>query len=121
MSILGNRVVRQEDPRLLTAGGSYVEDLALPGASFVAFVRSNVAHGRIRSIDATAARSAPGVREVLTLSDMDPPPARLRAGAPHQTTVIPIDRAVPATWRRAASRSSALRSGILTRAISVSC
>jgi carbon-monoxide dehydrogenase large subunit len=80
MSILGNRVVRQEDPRLLTAGGSYVEDLALPGASFVAFVRSNVAHGRIRSIDATAARSAPGVREVLTLSDMDPPPARLRAG-----------------------------------------
>ncbi len=43
MSILGTRVVRIEDPRLLTAGGTYVDDLRVPelaGAARVTFVRS---------------------------------------------------------------------------------
>ena len=47
MSILGTRVVRTEDPRLLTAGGTYTDDLRLPelaGAVRVTFVRSPVAH-----------------------------------------------------------------------------
>ena len=80
MSILGTRVIRTEDPRLLTAGGVYVDDLRTPelnGAARLTFVRSPVAHARITSIDTGAATSAPGVVAVLTVADMDdlaPPP-----------------------------------------------
>src|ERR1022692_3345102 len=74
MSILGTRVVRTEDPRLLTAGGTYLDDLRLPelsGAARVTFVRSPVAHALITGIDASAARAAPGVVAVLTAANAD--------------------------------------------------
>ncbi len=79
MSILGTRVVRTEDPRLLTVGGTYVDDLRIPElaqASHVTFVRSPVAHAVIAGIDAAAANETPGVVAVLTAADMDdlPPP-----------------------------------------------
>jgi aerobic carbon-monoxide dehydrogenase large subunit len=79
MSILGTRVVRTEDPRLLTAGGTYVDDLRIPEleqAVRVTFVRSPIAHGRITGIDTSAAKDAPGVVAVLTVADMTdlPPP-----------------------------------------------
>lgn len=70
MSILGNRVLRTEDPRLLTAGGTYVEDLSTPGALHAAFVRSSVAHARVRGLDLDAALGAPGVVAVLTAADL---------------------------------------------------
>ena len=60
-SILGNAVVRLEDPTLLTGSGKYVDDLDCPGATRVVFVRSSVAHGVLRSVDVEAARSMPGV------------------------------------------------------------
>jgi carbon-monoxide dehydrogenase large subunit len=69
-SILGNRVVRVEDPRMLTAGGTYVEDVALPGAAWLTYVRSPVAHGRITAIELSEAKSAPGVLAVLTGADL---------------------------------------------------
>jgi carbon-monoxide dehydrogenase large subunit len=62
MSILGTRVVRTEDPRLLTVGGTYVDDLRIPEleqAARVTFVRSPVAHGAITGIDTSAAENAP--------------------------------------------------------------
>ena len=80
MSILGTRVVRTEDPRLLTAGGTYVDDLRVPelaGAARVTFVRSPLAHARITGIDASAAHEAPGMVAVLTyrdINDIPPPP-----------------------------------------------
>jgi len=80
MSILGTRVVRTEDPRLLTAGGVYVDDLRTPELSDAArltFVRSPVGHARIAGIDSSAALAEPGVVAVLTAADMDdlaPPP-----------------------------------------------
>ena len=80
MSILGTRVVRTEDPRLLTAGGTYVDDLRVPeltDAARVTFVRSPMAHAKITGMDTDAARQAPGVLAVLTTQDMDdlvPPP-----------------------------------------------
>jgi aerobic carbon-monoxide dehydrogenase large subunit len=80
MSILGTRVLRTEDPRLLTLGGTYVDDLRVPElaqAARVTFVRSPVAHALITGIDAAAAREAPGVIAVLTaadLNDLPPPP-----------------------------------------------
>ena len=59
VSILGTRVIRTEDPRFLTTGGVYTEDMRLPGACHVHFVRSAVAHARIAAIDVSAALEAP--------------------------------------------------------------
>jgi aerobic carbon-monoxide dehydrogenase large subunit len=82
MSILGTRVIRTEDPRLLTVGGVYVDDVREPeleGAVRATFVRSTVAHALITGIDTSDALAQPGVVAVLTVADMDdmppPPPA----------------------------------------------
>jgi carbon-monoxide dehydrogenase large subunit len=78
MSILGTRVVRTEDPRLLTTGATYLEDLRLPelqGAAYATFVRSPMAHARITEIDVSAALAEPGVVAVLTAGDLDDIPA----------------------------------------------
>jgi carbon-monoxide dehydrogenase large subunit len=64
MSILGFRVVRTGDPRLLTAGGPYTDDLRLPelaGALRVTFVRGPVAHAGITGIDTKAVLDSRGV------------------------------------------------------------
>ncbi|MBV9594437.1 MAG: xanthine dehydrogenase family protein molybdopterin-binding subunit [Actinobacteria bacterium] len=73
MSILGTRVLRTEDPRFLTIGGNYTEDLVderLTGAVHVFFVRSPVAHARIVGIDPSGALAAPGVVAVYTAADL---------------------------------------------------
>ncbi len=70
MSILGTRVIRSEDPRFLTTGGVYTDDMRLPGACHVHFVRSAVAHARIRSVDVSAALEAPGVIAAFTGADL---------------------------------------------------
>jgi carbon-monoxide dehydrogenase large subunit len=78
MSILGTRVVRTEDPRLLTRGATYVDDLRVPelaGAAYVTYVRSPVAHARITDVDVSEAVGAPGVIAVLTARDLDDIPA----------------------------------------------
>ena len=72
-SILGNRVQRVEDPRMLTIGGTYVEDVAVD-AAWVHFVRSEYAHGRILSYEVDDARKFPGVLGVFTGEDVDLPP-----------------------------------------------
>jgi aerobic carbon-monoxide dehydrogenase large subunit len=73
MSILGTRVLRTEDPKFLTTGGVYTEDVVderLAGAGHVFFVRSPVAHARIRRVDVSAARQAPGVVAAFTAADV---------------------------------------------------
>jgi CO/xanthine dehydrogenase Mo-binding subunit len=67
---IGARVARVEDERFLRGRGRYVDDIDLPGQLHAAFVRSVHANARLRSIDATAAREAPGVRLVLTGADL---------------------------------------------------
>ena len=77
-SILGNRVLRKEDPKFLTTGGVYVDDMVEPlldGAAYVTYVRSSLAHGRILSIDTSEAAQAPGVLAVFTGADLDLQPA----------------------------------------------
>jgi len=73
-SILGNRVLRKEDPKFLTSGGRYVEDLLdeplLANAAYVTYVRSSVAHGRITSIDTSTAAELPGVLGIFTAADL---------------------------------------------------
>jgi len=56
-SILGMAVRRREDPRLITGHGKFVADMPAEGALHALFVRSPVAHARIKNIDATAARA----------------------------------------------------------------
>ncbi len=68
---LGQAVPRFEDPRLLRGGGRYVDDMVLPRMAFGHVLRSPHAHARIRSIDATLAKSAPGVLAVLTGADWE--------------------------------------------------
>ncbi|MEY2553258.1 MAG: aerobic carbon-monoxide dehydrogenase large subunit [Ilumatobacteraceae bacterium] len=72
-SILGNRVQRVEDPRMLTVGGTYVEDVPID-AAWVHFVRSEFAHGRILSYEVDDAKKVPGVLGVFTGADLDLPP-----------------------------------------------
>jgi len=67
---VGQRVPRKEDRRLLTGHGSFVDDIRLAGMLEVAFVRSPVARGRIRSIDVEPAKAVPGVRAVYTADDL---------------------------------------------------
>jgi len=66
MSILGNKVVRREDPRFLTGGGTYVENLRLDRPAYLVYVRSILAHARIAGVDVTEAKAAPGVLGVFT-------------------------------------------------------
>jgi aerobic carbon-monoxide dehydrogenase large subunit len=74
VSILGNRVLRREDPKFLTSGGVYIDDLAGEGALWATYVRSTMAHARIASIDVEEARTRPGVVAVYTAADFDLPP-----------------------------------------------
>jgi len=69
---MGQAIARSEDPRLLTGRGRYIADVVVPGASDAAFLRSEVARGRILNLDVEAARSAPGVRAVYTAADLNP-------------------------------------------------
>jgi carbon-monoxide dehydrogenase large subunit len=67
---VGRSIPRLEDLRLLTGGGRYGADFDLPGQLHARIVRSQVAHGRIRGINASAATSRPGVLTVLTAEDL---------------------------------------------------
>jgi carbon-monoxide dehydrogenase large subunit len=69
MSILGTRVARIEDPRFLTGQGTYIDNLPLPGAVWLTYVRSTVAHGVISGIDVSDAVSMPGVVAVWTAKE----------------------------------------------------
>jgi carbon-monoxide dehydrogenase large subunit len=85
VSILGNRVIRKEDPKFLTVGGTYTADLEDPrldGAGHVTYVRSTMASARLRSVDVSEARQAEGVIAVFTADDL--------------TDVTPMPPAVPA-------------------------
>src|SRR5712692_1738347 len=64
--LVGQRVKRREDPRLIQGRATYVDDIALVGMQHLAFKRSDVAHGRIRSIDTSAAEAMDGVEAVFT-------------------------------------------------------
>jgi carbon-monoxide dehydrogenase large subunit len=64
--LVGQRIKRREDPRLIQGRGTYVDDIALVGMQHIAFKRSDVAHGRIRSIDTSAAEKMDGVEAVFT-------------------------------------------------------
>lgn len=68
--LVGSRVKRVEDPRILTGRGRYVADVVVPNMAHAAFLRSPFPHAKITKIDTTAARALPGVVAVLTGKDL---------------------------------------------------
>jgi len=74
---IGQPVERLEDLRMLRGRGQYVDDLARKHMLHAAILRSAVAHGRIRSIDVSRARSLPGVHSVITAADLGAPTPRV--------------------------------------------
>jgi carbon-monoxide dehydrogenase large subunit len=68
-SVIGDSPKRREDQRFITGSGAYLDDLRFDNLARAVFLRSPHAHARIRSVDVSAARRAPGVLAVLTASD----------------------------------------------------
>jgi carbon-monoxide dehydrogenase large subunit len=68
--LIGKRIVRNEDPRLLTGQAQFVDDVEIPGLLHAAFLRSDYAHARLLNVDVSAARQHPGVVAVFTAEDM---------------------------------------------------
>ncbi len=68
---VGQPVTRQEDPTLLQGQGRYTDDINLPGQAYAVMVRSQVAHGLLKGIDAEEARAMPGVLGVWTGADLN--------------------------------------------------
>ncbi len=68
---IGASSKRREDKRFLTGKGRYVDDMNRPGQAHVHFLRSDMAHGRIVSLDVSAAEAAPGVIKVFTSKDFE--------------------------------------------------
>jgi carbon-monoxide dehydrogenase large subunit len=68
---IGASEKRREDVRFLTGKGRYTDDINLRGQAYVAFLRSDVAHGRIVSIDTSAAEAMPGVVGIFTGRDFE--------------------------------------------------
>ncbi|MBY0497228.1 MAG: xanthine dehydrogenase family protein molybdopterin-binding subunit [Cyanobacteria bacterium] len=80
--LIGERVKRREDPRLVRGLGTYVDDLKVTGMRHVAFKRSDIAHGTIRKIDTSAAEKMDGVEAVFTGADIAKILAPMPIGTP---------------------------------------
>ena len=95
--LVGARVLRVEDPRLLAGKGAYVDDHKIPGTLAVAFRRSDHAHARITGIDTTATQAMPGVVTVVSASDLEGTFTALRATSRmknyHATDLLPLAQA----------------------------
>ncbi len=68
---IGASPKRREDVRFLTGNGNYTDDINMRGQAYVHFLRSDIAHGIINSIDTSAAAAMPGVVKVFTATDFE--------------------------------------------------
>jgi CO/xanthine dehydrogenase Mo-binding subunit len=95
---VGRSVLRLEDPPLVTGSGLFAADVSFPHQLHMRVVRSAHAHGRIVSIDASAALALPGVEVVWTSTDVaDIPPidfrlTRIEGLEPYRQTILAMDR-----------------------------
>ncbi|MDQ3248005.1 MAG: xanthine dehydrogenase family protein molybdopterin-binding subunit, partial [Chloroflexota bacterium] len=95
----GHPIKRNEDPRLLTGQALFTDDVHLPDMLHVAFLRSNYAHGYIRSIDVSEAKTMPGVVAIYTAADLGDywkpgpllvPPPPIKDLVFHPRTQVPL-------------------------------
>ena len=68
---IGASTKRREDVRFLTGSGNYTDDINIHGQAYVHFLRSDVAHGRLKSVDTSAAEGMPGVVKIFTGKDFE--------------------------------------------------
>lgn len=97
---VGQRITRNEDPRLLTGQALFTDDVNLPGMLHAAFLRSDYAHARIQSIDISAALERPGVVAVYTAEALGnfwrpspllvPPPTAIPGAVFNKRTHVPL-------------------------------
>jgi carbon-monoxide dehydrogenase large subunit len=71
-TVLGTRMLRKEDPALLTGEAKFTADMHVPGALHLAVLRSPYAHATINSVDVSEALKAPGVKAAYTGADLMP-------------------------------------------------
>src|SRR6267378_7387410 len=90
--LVGARIQRREDPRLITGHGRYVDDANPPAVLHMAVVRSPYAHAAIKHLDATRARSLPGVAGVYTAEEFR---TVLQGSIPVGTAGVTDKRQVP--------------------------
>ena len=94
---VGRSVARLEDRPLLLGQGRFAADVSFPGQWHMRVVRSTIAHGKLRGIDASAALALPGVHAVWTFKDVahiPPIPFRLtglKELEPYRQTVLAKD------------------------------
>ena len=69
-TFVGQKITRLEDDILLTGEGNFIDDIKLDGMLYLAVVRSQLAHARIKSIDLSAAKNLPGVAAVFVIDDL---------------------------------------------------
>lgn len=69
-AMVGARIRRREDPRLITGRATYVDDVKQVGTTFAAFVRSPHGHAKLLRVDASRAKAHPGVLAVYTGDDL---------------------------------------------------
>src|SRR5262249_2193064 len=97
VTFIGCSVPRLEDPPLVTGRGRFAADVAFPHMLHMRIVRSGHAHGRITSIDASAALALPGVTAVWTSADVaDIPPidfrlTRIEGLSPYRQPILAKD------------------------------
>src|SRR5258708_17656747 len=70
-TLVGKRIRRREDPRLITGTATYVDDIKMPGMYYAAILRSPHAAAKIRSIDISKAQALKGVLTVFTGKDTE--------------------------------------------------
>src|SRR5690349_19394818 len=90
--MVGQALKRREDPRLITGAGNFLDDIKLPGLTYVAVVRSPHAHANINGIDTSAAASMSGVVGVFTgedFMDLNPLPVAWQAAGVTNHAVTP--------------------------------
>ena len=104
--LVGTRVKRREDPRLIQGRATYVDDVKIAGMQHIAFKRSDIAHGRIRSVDVTAAAAMEGVEAVFTGAQIAMMLEPLPIATPSAPVGIPKRPGrEPRAWARSSRRS----------------
>ena len=93
--MIGEPLVRREDPRLLRGLGQYVDDIDLPGVAHLAVVRSPHPHARILAIRTEEAKRMPGVLGVYTAADIEPINGRWPVHLPHKGLRAAVERILP--------------------------
>ena len=69
-TLIGKRIRRREDPRMITGTATYVEDIKMPGMHYAVIVRSPHAAAKIRSINTSKAAATKGVVAIFTGKDV---------------------------------------------------